>query len=63
MAVCLYPSHLISVPMPCLVCVHASGHIFMSTLLFMLAQPPMGSYMESWVHLCVTVFVCQSPHF
>ena len=61
MAVCLYPSHLISVPTHCLECVHASVHIFMSTLLLMLAQPPMDSYMESWVHLCVTVFVSQSP--
>ena len=61
MAVCFYPSHLISVATPCLQCVHALGYIFMSTLLLMLAQSPMDSYMESWVHLCVTVFVSYHP--
>ena len=61
MAVCLYPSHLISVATHCLECAHASGHIFMSTLLLMLAKPPMDSDMESWVHLCATVFVSHSP--
>ena len=40
---------------------NASGHIFMSTLLFMLAQPPMDSYIEGWVPLCFTVCVSQSP--
>ena len=53
MAVCLYPRYLISVPTPCLECVHASVHVFMSTLLPILAQPPMYSYMESWLPLCV----------
>ena len=48
-----------SLPPPWLECVHASVHICMSTLLFMLAQPPMDSYMERWVPLCVTVFVSQ----
>ena len=38
MAVCLYPRYLISVPTPCLECVHASVHVFMSTLLPILAQ-------------------------
>ena len=59
-AVCLCPSHLISLPTPCLECVHASVHIFMFTLHLLLAQQPMDSYMESWVPLCVTVFVSQS---
>ena len=53
MAVCLYPRYLISVATPCLECVHASAHVFMSTLLPILAQPPMYSYMESWLPLCV----------
>ena len=61
MAVCLYPSHPISVATHCLECVHASGHIFMSTLLLMLAQPPMDSYIEGWVPLCFTVCVSLSP--
>ena len=55
MAVCLCPSHLISVATPCLECVHASVHEFMSTLHPMSGPPPMDSYMESWVPLCVTV--------
>ena len=53
MAVCLYPRYLISVATPCLECVHASAHVFMSTLLPILAQPPRYSYMESWLPLCV----------
>ena len=52
-------SHIISVPTHCLEYVHASVHIFMATSLLMLAHPPMDSYMESWVPLCVTVFVSQ----
>ena len=61
MAVCLCPSHLISVATPCLECVHASVHEFMSTLHPMSGPPPMDSYMESWVPLCVTACVSQSP--
>ena len=61
MAVCLYPRYLISVPTPCLECVHVTVHIFMSTLLPILAQPPMDSYIEGWVPLCFTVCVSQSP--
>ena len=49
MAVCLCPSHLISVATPCLECVHASVHEFMSTLLSMSDSPYMDSYMEWWV--------------
>ena len=63
MAVCLCPSHLISVATPCLECVHASVHEFMSTLHPMSGPPPMDSYMESWVPLCVTACVSQSPYF
>ena len=61
MAVCLCPSHLISVATPCLECVHASVHEFMSTLHPMSGPPPMDSYMESWVNLCVTSCVSYSP--
>ena len=59
-AVCLCPSHLISVPIPCLGCVHASVHVCMSTWLPMLANHPMDSYMERWVPVCGTVCVCLS---
>ena len=59
MALCLCPSHLISVPIPCLECVHASAHVFMSTQLPMLAQPP---WTVTWKHgfLCVALCVCPS---
>ena len=63
MAVCLCPSHLISVATPCLECVHASVHEFMSTLHPMSGPPPMDSYMESWVPLCVTSSVSHSSWF
>ena len=63
MAVCLCPSHLISVATPCLECVHGSVHKFMFTLHRMSGPPPMDSYMESWVPLCVTACVSQSPYF
>ena len=63
MAVWLCPSHLISVGTPCLECVHASVHEFMSTLHSMSGPLPMDSYMESWVPLCVTACVSQSPYF
>ena len=60
-AECLCPSHLISVPTPCLGCVHASVHVFISTWLPMLVQCPMNSYMETWVLVCGSVCVSQSP--
>ena len=60
MAVCLCHSHLISVPPPCLDCVCASVHIFMSTFLPKWAQPPMDSYKESWVPVLIT-FCVQLP--
>ena len=56
----LCPSHLISIPTHCLECVQASEHVFMSTWIPMLAQPPMDSYMETWVTLCDSVCVCPS---
>ena len=65
-AVCLCHSHVISVPTPCLECVCVSVHIFMSTLLPILAQPPMDIYMESLVPLfvtfCVPVTLLVIPH-
>ena len=63
MSVCLCSSHLISVPTPCLECVQTSVHVFMSTQLPMLAQHPMDSYMETWVPLCDSECVSQSPCF
>ena len=61
MAVYLCPSHLISVATPCLECVHALVHEFISNLHPTSGPPPMDSYMESWVALCVTLSVSQSP--
>ena len=59
---CLCASHLIvCLPTPCLECVHASVHEFMSTLHPMSGSPPMDSYMESWVALCVTLSMSHSP--
>ena len=63
MAVCLCPSHLFSLAKPCLACVHASVHEFMSTLHSMSGPHFMDSFMESWVLLCVTACVSQSPYF
>ena len=57
------PSHLIFVPTPCLECVHASVHEFMSTWLLMSGPPPMHSLMHTWVPLYGSVFVSQSSHF
>ena len=50
-------------PTPCLECVHASVHEFMSTWLLMCGPPPMHSLMETWVPLYGSVFVSQSSHF
>ena len=58
MAVCLCPSHLISVATPCLECVHGSVHEFMSTLHPTSGPPPMDSYMES---LGAPVSLCPCP--
>ena len=57
------PSHVIFVPAPCLECVHASVHEFMSTWLLMSNSTPMYSLMETWVPLYGSVFVSQSSHF
>ena len=42
-------------------CVHASVHEFMSTLHPMSGPPPMDSYTESWVPLCVTLSMSIHP--
>ena len=63
MAVCFYPSHLISVGTPCFECVHAPVHEFMSTWLLMSGPHPMHSLMHTWVPLYDSVFVSQSSHF
>ena len=55
------PSRLILVPTPCLQWVHASVHEFMSTLHPKSGPPPMDSYMESWVPLCVTLSLSHPP--
>ena len=57
------PSHLIFVATPCLECVHASVHEFMSTWLLMFGPPPMHSLMGTWVPLYGSVFVSQSSYF
>ena len=57
------PSHLNFVPTPCLECVHASVHEFMSTWLLMSGPLPMHSLMETWVPLYGSVFVSQSSYF
>ena len=61
--VCMCPSHPVCVPTPWLKCIHASVHVFMSTWIAMLPQPPMHSYMETWVFMCVTVCVPHLPCF
>ena len=63
MAVFLCPSHLISVATPCLEWVHASVNELMSPLHPMSGPASMDIYMESWVPLCVTASVSQSPYF
>ena len=56
-------SHFIFFAIPCLECVHASVHEFMSTWLLMSGPPPMHSLMETCVSLYDSVFVSQSSHF
>ena len=63
MAVCLYPSHLISVATHFLECVHASVHEFMSIWLPMSGPPPSHSFKENWVPLYSSVFLSQASHF
>ena len=57
------PSHLNFVATPCLECVHASVHEFMSTLHHMSGPSPMHSLMETWVPLYDSVFVSLVSHF
>ena len=61
MAVCLCPSHLISGLMPCLECLHALVHVFMSTWLAISGSTPVHTFIEPWVPLCATVCVSKSP--
>ena len=59
--VCL--SHPGCGPPPCLECVCASVHEFMSTWLLMCGPPNLHSLMETWVPLYDSVFVSKSSHF
>ena len=59
----LCPIHPGCGPTPCLECVHASVHEFMSTWLLMSGPLPMHSLMETLTSLYGSVFVSQSPHF
>ena len=56
-SLCMCSSHPACGPTPCVECVHASAHVFMSILLPTLTQPPMDSYLETLVPLCFTVHV------
>ena len=67
MAVCLCPSHLISVVTPCLECVHASVHEFMSTWLLMSGPAPYAWFDGNlgapvWQCVCVPVISFLLPH-
>ena len=62
-SLCLCPIHPGCGPTPCLECVHASVHKFMSTWLLMSGPPPLHSLMETWVPLYGSVFLSQSSHF
>ena len=61
------PSHLIFVPTPCLDCVHASVHEFMSTWLLM-SGPPIMHRLDGnlaapvWQCVCVPVISFLLPH-
>ena len=59
MAVCLCPSHLISVATPCSECVHASVHEFMSTL-HPMSGPPLWIVTWKVGCPCVSLHVCPS---
>ena len=54
-ALCLCPSHLISVPTPCLECVH----VYMSAW-FSMSAPPLCIVIWKHGFLCVALFVCCS---
>ena len=62
-SLCLCPNQSGCGPTPCLECVHASVNEFISNLHPMSGPTPMDIYMESWVALCVTACVSQSPYF
>ena len=59
---CVCCSHLISVPTPCLECVHALVHVFMPTWVLNYAALPMHNNMEHGCH-SVADCVLQSSHF
>ena len=59
---CVYRSHPTSVPTSWWGWVHASLHLFMSTWPPISPQTPMHIYMDTWLLLYRTVFVCQSTH-
>ena len=63
LCVCVCPSHPGCGPTPCLECVHASVHEFMSTWLSISCPAPMHSFKENWVPLYSSVFLSQSPQF
>ena len=63
LTVCVCPSHPGCGPTPCLECVHASVHEFMSIWLPKSGPTPMHSFKENWVPLYSSVFLSQSPHF
>ena len=52
------PPPISCVPTPCLECVHASVHVFMSNWLPILPKPPNDGYMERWVPVCVSQSPC-----
>ena len=56
-AVYVCPSQPTSGHTPCLECVHASVHVYMSTWLTMSVSPLLNSYIETWVPLCGIVCV------
>ena len=62
-SLCLCPIHPGCGPTPCLECVHASVHEFMSTWLLICGPAPRHSLMETWVPLYGSIFVSQSSHF
>ena len=62
-SLCLCPIHSGCGSTPCLECVHASVHEFMSTWLFMCGPTPIHTLMETWEPLYDRVFVSQSSHF
>ena len=59
LSLCLCPSNPACGPTPCLKCVHASLHEFMSTWLPISGPPPMHSFIETGCP-CIAVCLCPS---